>query len=168
VEGRSGGGSPREEERKEGERGSFQKGGDYTWKIKEIYGEIMTHIFPLVHGVVNQLQTVLVENKGGNDMETINFKDFVRNDWRRERPSFKAYSFLPVPTFSNMFLNEPVLIIAGIGALIIASVIYERKLVSKGKEYEAELLSMIVGIGLPLGAIIGALWVLNYAGKLLL
>jgi hypothetical protein len=100
--------------------------------------------------------------------ETINFKDFVRNNWRRERPSFKSYSFIPVPTFSNMFLNEPVLLIAGLGALIIASALYEKKLVKKGKEYEAELLSMIVGIGLPLGAIIGALWVLNYAGRVFL
>jgi hypothetical protein len=101
--------------------------------------------------------------------ETINFKDFVRNDWRRERPSpFKSYSFIPVPTFSNLFLNEPVMLIAGVGLVIIGLAVYEKHLVKKGKEYEAEVLSMIVGVGLPTGAVIGAIWVLNYAGRLLL
>jgi hypothetical protein len=51
--------------RKERGRKSSQKGGDYTWKIKEFFG-ILTHIFPHVHGVQNQLQNVLVENKRRN------------------------------------------------------------------------------------------------------
>jgi hypothetical protein len=101
-------------------------------------------------------------------LETINFKDFVRNEWREERSPVTSFSFIPVPTFSNLFLNEPVLIIAGIGAVIVGLSIYEKHLVKKGKEYEAELVSMLTGIGLPAIAVGGAVWVLSYAGRLLL
>jgi hypothetical protein len=51
--------------RREGGKEGSQKGGDYTWKIKEIF-EILTHIFQHVLGVVNLTMNVLVENKRRN------------------------------------------------------------------------------------------------------
>jgi hypothetical protein len=100
--------------------------------------------------------------------EIIDFHSFMDGSFRKPVSKNVSFSFIPVPTFSSMFLNEPVLIIAGIGLVIIGLSIYEKYLVKKGKEYEAELLSMIVGVGLPTGAVIGAVWVLSYASKLFL
>lgn len=99
--------------------------------------------------------------------ERINFQKFVKNEWRvsSQKP---AFSFIPFPTFSTMFVNEPVLIIAGIGAVLVASVVYEKYLVKKGREADAEMVSMFVGIALPTGAIIGAVYVLAKAGRVFL
>ncbi|UKL30057.1 hypothetical protein [Bacillus phage PK2] len=109
------------------------------------------------------------QKRGGIYMkvESINFQNFVRDDWRKVSPK-PAFSFIPFPSFSTMFLNEPVLIIAGIGVGVIGLTLYEKYLVSKGREYDAEVISMIVGIGLPTGAVIGAIYVLSKAGSVFL
>jgi hypothetical protein len=99
--------------------------------------------------------------------ERINFQTFMncREEKRSPKP---AFSFIPFPSISSMFLNDPVLIIGGIGVVVIGLSLYEKYLVSKGKDYEAEVLSLIVGTALPTGAVIGAIYVIAKAGRVFL
>jgi hypothetical protein len=98
--------------------------------------------------------------------ETYNFRDFMKGTHEEPRPT-KSFSFLPTPT-ASMFLNEPCLVLLGIGTIIVGSVLWEKHLVKNGKEYEAEIVSMITGIVLPAGGIIGFAIVLFKAGRLFL
>jgi hypothetical protein len=107
--------------------------------------------------------------KGGTTMktQTIQFSKFMDNTWRKDVPK-STFSFMPIPTISSMFVNSPVLIIGGIGVLIVGLALYEKHLVKNGREYEAEVVSMITGIGLPMAAIGGGLYVVFHASKLFL
>lgn len=99
-------------------------------------------------------------------METINFRSFIQGNWR-EQPATKAFSFIPLPT-ASMFLNEPVFVLLGIGALIVAGAIAEKQFIKHGKEEEAEFISMVFGMGLPTVAIGGAIYVVLRAGQMFL
>lgn len=99
--------------------------------------------------------------------EVIDFQKFMKNDWRKPvtRP---VYSFIPIPTFASLFLTPGSMLILGLGLTLYSIALYERKLVSEGKESEAERIADIVGIVLPSGAIIGTVWVIAHAGRIFL
>lgn len=97
-------------------------------------------------------------------IETINFKKFMENDWRKEE---RKHGFVPFPV-ASMFLNEPVMIIFGAGLVIVGLAIYERVLVSKGREYDAEMVSMLTGVALPTIGIGGAMYVIMKAWRVFL
>jgi len=97
-------------------------------------------------------------------IQTINFKKFMENDWREDK---LVNSILPVPT-GAMFFNEPVGLLLGLGVVVVSLTVLEKYLVKTGRESYAELISLVLGSGLPAVAIGGSLYVVLKASQLFL
>jgi hypothetical protein len=66
-----------------------------------------------------------------------------------------------------MFLNDGVLIIGVAGLVLVGLSLYERYLVKKGREYEAEAVSVFTGLAVPTIGIGSALYFLVWKNPLI-
>lgn len=87
---------------------------------------------------------------------TIDFRSFLKNDYNKE-PVKLGFSFIPIPAF----LDGGTTFFMGLGIAVIAIAIYEKHLISEGKEIEAEVMSTVMSVLFMAGGILGGLWAIN-------
>ena len=88
--------------------------------------------------------------------ERINFRSFLKNDYKRE-PVRLGFSIIPIPAF----LDGGTMFFMGLGIAVVSLAIYEKYLISEGKETEAEVMSTVLSVLFMAGGILGGLWAVN-------